>query len=85
MDGWVNKGESMEGWKDGRVKVYMDKNMEGWKYKWIRTWKGKVYMDKNMEGWKYIWLRTWKGERVDGWEDGWTNEWMVSLQGLSVY
>ena len=42
-------------------------------------------MDKNMEGGKYIWLRTWKGERVDGWEDGWTNEWMVSLQGLSVY
>ena len=47
MDGWVNKGGTIEEWKDGRVKVYMDKNMEGWKDIWIRTWKGE-----RMYGWE---------------------------------
>ena len=54
MDGWVNKGESMEGWKDGRVKVYMDKNMEGWKYIWLRTWKGE-----RVDGWEDGWTNEW--------------------------
>ena len=30
MRGW--NGESIYGIEHGRVKVYMDKNMEGWKY-----------------------------------------------------
>ena len=48
------KGERMDGWEDGRVKVYMDKNMEGWKYIWLRTWKGE-----RVDGWEDGWTNEW--------------------------